>query len=273
MLTQVDISNCQGSALYLPINDPSVGFIVREIAGLDPVNATISSTDFAQMDGAQYNSSKREKRNIRLTLELKPDYVMTSVRDLRKRLYGYAMPKSSICLTFHMSDGLIVEIDGIVESFTSALFSKEPAVDISVICFDPDFVETTSITTHGFTTSGTVETTLSYDGDIETGIEFTLHIDRVLSELTIYFTRPDGTLGTMDISYSFQAGDVLKMNTNRGKKAITLTRSSSDSSILYALSPQSSWMELITGDTKFRPYATGAAMAYDLTYTSRYGGL
>jgi hypothetical protein len=69
------------------------------------------------------------------------------------------------------------------------------------------------------------------------------------------------------------AGDVLSINTVTGSKGATLTRAGVESSVLYGISPQSSWLELMPGVNTIRVYATGAAIPLSIEYINRYGGL
>lgn len=273
MLNKVEARNSQGSLLTLELDDVSDGLVLEDVEGLDPVKATISSSSFAQQDGTQYHSSRLEDRNIKLTIGLEPDYITTMVRDLRNRLYNYFLPKSEVKLRFYMSEGLVVEIVGRVESCEAALFVKEPQMVISVICFDPNFIDLTPVVVTGSTVSTTTTTTITYKGTEPTGAVFVLNVNRTMTEFAIYHTAPDGSLRIMDIAAALVSGDVVTINTNRGSKGITLTRTGTTSSILYAISPQSVWLSLEHGDNHIRVYAEGAAVPYMLTYMDRYGGL
>lgn len=273
MLTMVEVRTAQGSLLSIPFEDVSDGLIVEDIQGLDPVKATLVSSSFATMDGEQYHSSRREARNIKLTLGLEPDYITASVRDLRHRLYSYLMPKTEVNLRFYDSTGLTVDIMGRVETHETALFTKEPAVDISIMCFKPDFLGLTPVVLNGNTTSDATETLIPYDGTVDTGILFTLRPDRALTQFTIYHRPPDGTLRILDFAASLAAGDTVKINTVTGSKSLTLTRAGTDSSLLYGMSPQSNWISLVKGDNYIRVYAVGAEIPYNIEYIDRYGGL
>lgn len=273
MLTKVEVRTSQGNLLNLPLDDVSAGLVVENIEGLDPVKATIVSSSFARLDGTQYQSSRREARNVKFRLGLEPDYITDSVSDLRSRLYGFFMPKSEVSLRFIMSSGLSVDIPGRVESFETPLFTKEPAVDISIVCFDPDFVDPTLVTMSDFSTALETEILVPYSGTVETGVVFSLLVDRVVSEFTIYHRPPDDTFRTLDFSTPLSAGDVLTISTVSGAKGATLTRAATDSSVLYGISPQSNWIELMPGDNYIRVYAAGAAIPFTIDYTTKYGGL
>jgi hypothetical protein len=273
MLTKVEIRTVAGTMLSLPLEDTSNGIVVQDIDGLDPVKATLVSSSFAQMDGEQYHSSRREPRNITMELGLEPDYVLESVRDIRNRLYGFLMPKSRINLRFYMEDELIVDIDGRVESFESQLFSKDPKVDISVMCFQPDFVVLDAVTLVGDTVADETDTLIEYDGTVETGIVLTLNVDRTLTEFTIYHKPPDDQVRQLDFAASLELGDVVTISTIVGDKFASLLRGTTTSSILYGVSPQSNWIQLEHGDNDIRVYALGDPIPYEISYTPRYGGL
>jgi hypothetical protein len=273
MLTMVEVRTSQGALLSLPLDDISAGLLVGDIEGLDPVKATLVSSSFARLNGEQYHSSRRETRNVKFRLGLEPDYISATVQDLRMRLYTFFMPRSVVNLRFYMSDGLIVDIQGRVESFETPLFTKEPAVDISIICFDPDFVDPVPVTLSGASAITDQQTHIQYAGTVETGIKFVFRPNRALSEFTFYHTPPDGTIRSLDFSTPLLAGDVLTISTISGEKGAIRTRAGANSSVLYGISPQSNWIEFTPGDNQIRIYAEGAAIPFDIEYTTKYGGL
>lgn len=273
MITLVEARTLQGTLLSLPLGDVSGGYSIQKITGLDPVKATIVSSPFSNTDGEQYQSSRREKRNIVVSLGVETDYLTNSVRSLRKRLYDFFRTKSYVNLRFYDDDGLTVAIDGRVESFDSDLFTEEPSIDISILCFDPDFVNVSSNTFSGSTVATSTNGLVQYDGDIETGFVFTLNVNRTLTEFTIYNTGPDGIVRSLDVAASLVSGDVVTVSTISGSKYVRLTRAGVTTSLLYGMTTQSDWIEFQSGENHFRVYAIGAAIPYSITYTKRYGGL
>jgi hypothetical protein len=261
--------------LVLPLEDDSSGFRVAEIEGLDPVKATIVSSSFANIDGEQYQSAKREARNIKLQIELVPDPETDTVRDLRKRIYKFFMPKTEVNLRFYMEDGLEVDIIGRVETCEAALFTREPAVNISVICGKPDFLELVPELVDGDTTSGETPMTIDYVGDVDTGILLVLNVDRSLPSFSVYHTPPGDEVRTLDFdNVPLVAGDVLSIDTRRGPtKGATLLRAGTTTSVLYGISPQSNWIELVQGSNAVLVFAEGAAVPLTIQYTNRFGGL
>lgn len=272
MLYKVEIRNSQGDTLVLPLGDYSNGFLVKPIDGLDPVDATDSSSSFAGVDGEYHQTSRREARYINMKLGLKQG-AAGSVSALRAKLMKFLMPKAKVRLRFFRDDEPMVEIYGVVTKNNCPLFVKEPEAAIVVKCHQPDFVVPDIYTTSGNTTSGTDEIVVDYDGSVETGFVTRLAINRSISQFTIYHRASEDTISQLVFAEPLIAGDVLTISTVAGDKRATLTRAGSESSLLYGISPQSPWLELQPGPNYIRVYATGAAIPYTITYNSKVGGL
>lgn len=277
MLERLEILNSRAAVLSLPMFDSLSGYEVRDIDGLDPVAAVLVSSSFANKDGEEFQSAKRVKRNILPKLGIAPDYTSESVAQLRNNLYNWFMPKSWVKLSFFSDDDFpTVEIEGRVETMEAPRFgANSKKADISIVCFDPDFIVPTPVTFEGDTTSGTTESELTYSGSVDTGFVFRLFVDRTINEFTIYQRLADNTINTMDFESPIDlvAGDVLEISTVAGSKGAWYTRSGVKSSILYAISPTSAWPRLDPGVNNIRVYAAGAAIPYSLEYRVRYGGL
>lgn len=273
MITKVDILAAQGGTLTLTPDDDVSGLVTRDIGGTDPVKATIVSSSFAQQDGTQFQSIKREARDLTFKIGLDPDWVTETVLSLRRRLQGIFMTKSLVQMTFLMSDGLNVVISGRVETNESAMFTDDPVVDISVHCDEPDFIDPDPVVQNGVSTSGSTSINFPYQGSVETGVLFKMQVDRDVDAFTIYHIASDGTPQKMDFAADLIADDVLTISTVDGSKYATLTRLGVDSSILYGVDPTSSWFELTPGSNDIRVYATGDPVPYTIQYFNRYGAL
>lgn len=259
--------------LSLEMQENDTGYQVAGIEGLDPVKASLVSTSFAGLDGEQFQSAKREPRNIKIKLDLQPDFVADTYASLRRNLYTYFMPKSEVTLRFHLESGLSLDIVGVVETMDSDMFSQEPAIDISLMCYQPDLIDPRMQTLAAATVSDGATHDIDYVGEVETGVVLTLNVNRSLPAFTIYNTGEDGVLQQLDFSGALIAGDVLVISSLRGAKGITLTRSGVSSSYLYGKTPQSAWIEFSQGINEFRVYAPGDPVPYVLEYRVRYGGL
>lgn len=276
MLTMVKARNSRNEELELPFQDISGGFAIEDIDGLDPVKATIVTSPFAQVDGSQFQASRREARNLVLTLSFEPDYVVGSVEELRDQLYNYFMTETKINLTFVRDGKPDVTIDGVVESFDAPRFLQQLKATISILCVKPDFLELTNSTFSESTTSTTDEDPLVYPGSVETGVIFKLNVNRTVDHddaITISFKDPAGSTKNLVFAYDLLSGDVLTISTVEGSKYAFVTRSGSDINVLNAIDPASPWVNLFKGTNQIRVSVAGAAIPFTIEYPVKYGGL
>jgi hypothetical protein len=258
----------------MPLEDTAGGIAIQNIDGLGPVKATIVSSSFATTDGVQYLSAKREPRNLVFQLGLVPDPFVETVSAVRRRLYSYFMPKTNVDLQFTDDSGLVVNISGMIETCEPAIFSKDPAINVGITCFKPEFIDPTIETLAGSTVTDTTDQEIELpEGTVETGMTFQLLPNRDIDEFTIFSNLPSGLARRLDFAYQMHAGDTLTIVTIPGEKSITLLRGSVPQSLLYGMTPQSSWIDFYPGVNTFRVYAEGAAVPYVLSYYNRYGGL
>lgn len=276
MLTQLNVTSDRGETLNLPLQDVSDGYAIVDIDGLDPVKATLVSSSFAQQDGSQYHSSRRENRNVVLTLSLEADFSPYTVTQLRSRLYSYFMTERKVLLQFITDDGKLLNISGVVESFESPRFVQEPQATISIMCFNPDLEDPTVITVAGSTVSDSTEINIPYAGTVETGFLFRLSPNRSdLNEFTIYHRGDDDQQTSLQWGGTgvLAVADELYISTVSGSKYARRVRSGSEVTMLTYVSPYSNWMKLLPGNNFFRIYAEGAAVPFTIEYTTKYGGV
>lgn len=275
----MEATNSQGSLLTLQLGDISSGINIQDITGLDPVKATLVSSSFANQDGAVYQSSRRDTRNIVITLELDPDPTVTSVLSLRRTIFRQFRTKDDVSLKFYVDDtddtiedGYVIA--GVVESCGSPMFAQDSTVTISIINFDPDFQDPIPVVVTGITTADITATDIAYPGSTPTGFVVEVDINATLSEFTMYYTDPSSITWTLDFAYALLAGDVVTISTVPGNKYANLVRAGVTSSVLYAVSPQSVWPQFAPGDNHIQVHASGgASMPVTVTYTKRYGEL
>lgn len=273
MFNLIEVRTDRGLLLSLPLEDQSEGYLIKGVDGLDPVDATLVYSSMANEDDEEEQSSKRVKRNIIIKLGYQPDYVNTSVKSLRDRLYGFFMPKSQVRLRFYSDDMPTVEIVGRVERMNAPLFTADPEATISIICAKSSFVGLDTIQISGVTTSTTTELEKTYAGSIETGGVFEIRPDRAMSGFTIYNRLPDDSVQTQEFVYPLLAGDILQINSVPLNKYARLTRAGLTPSVLYGISPYSTWFNLFPGVNKIRVGADGASVPWTFEYANKYGGL
>lgn len=272
-LSKVELRTDQGVMLSLPLDDISEGFLVQDIQGLDPVPASIVSSSYARLDGDQFQSARREKRNPIFRIGLEPDYTTQTVRELRGLLNKFLNPKKNVHMRFYTDDFPTVDISGVVETFNCPLFVKEPVATSSVICFDPDFYEPIQVTVAGNTTSTVLNGNIDYTGTVDTGIIFKMTFNRDVTTFTIYHQPEGEAVQTMQVSGNFLSGDAIEISTVPGNKYAILTRGGTESSVLYTVSPYAVWTRFLPGNNAVRVQTEGAAIPYTIQYTNKHGGL
>ena len=254
--------------------DQTAEYRVRDVEGVDPVVAVLTSTSMAQIDGAQPQNARRDVRNITMKVGLKPDYSMHTVQSLRSSLYEYLLPKAMVQLGFYLDGVLFAITSGQVESVDNVLFSQDPEVDTSILCYDPDFYAPTPEVFSTHTQSDNLTTSLiEYAGTSDAGFIFALNVNRTLTSFSVANTTLDGLKQKLEVIGSFIPGDIVTVNTIPGSKAVTLTRAGITTSVLYYKTSVSTWPILKKGDNLLGVYSSGAGIPYTVTYTPKFGGL
>jgi hypothetical protein len=174
VLTKVEILGLRLFAPTLPLleggsagSDP---LQILNVEGLGPVKAAITTSPYGVFDGESYLGGNVGKRNIVMTIGLNPNWHDQSMSSLRMLLYNYFMPKLPVRLRFSSSYLPDCQIDGVIESMDPNMFSKDPQVQISIICPMPDFVAVEPTVETGLTNSGILFKTMTYPGSVPAGI-------------------------------------------------------------------------------------------------------
>lgn len=279
MLEQVQIVSKNGSYLRLPLGDQSSGITVESIQGLEPVKATLSSSNYATRDGEYFHASRRGSRNILLGLGLDPRYGGGSVSALRRELYSTLSPEMKVDMTFTMAGEPPVVISGVVESLDTPMFTKSPMAMASIVCYDPDFVDPIEVWSSGEGYSGDYIDwrPVEYEGSVPTGfrLELDMNTNGSGEGFVVYVIHPNGDELTLEFRAPLQGGDSVHISTVPGSKYATLIRNGSESSILYGVSPQAQWGYFMPGLNYFAVKVTGDTEQsyYEYYYNKRYGGL
>lgn len=249
---------------------------MRHISGLEPVEASISTTPFGSLDGDAYSGSSVGSRNIVMTVKPNPDWVTWTYEKLRLLLYTYFMPKRQVRLVFETDEIGAVEIFGYVESISPDIFSKDGEIQISVICPYPYFtaIEPTVVT--GTTNDPPV--IVEYDGTIETGINVEVtHISGQPNLSGTFVSLGDAEHSTFMVGYSIDINPTtyLVINSVPGNKYIRSVNANTGAftNVLSQLRPGAVWPILNLGPNYFSVDTISGDQAWKLSYFKRYGGL
>ena len=236
-------------------------YCLYDIDGLNPVTATINTTEFATSDGAMFNSSRIGTRNIVLYIKIFPD-----IEKNRLNLYSFFKIKSDVTLYFR-HDSLNVYITGKVESFELDHFSNSQVAQISILCADPYFRSTESqliefsnvislfefpfsIAEDGieFSRIEKVKTKIINAGEMATGVTIQLYAstDQILNPV-IYNLTNNTYFG---LNFDMNQGDLITITTHFNNKKVTLLRDGVETNILYAVQDGSTWLQLAPGENE-----------------------
>ena len=280
MLTEVKAYSSWRSAptLLLDANGrPETDYIqIRNIDGLDPVKASISTSPRGYIDGVTYTGSDVPARNIVLTIHPNPDWLTWSFESLRRLLYQYFMPKRPVRLVFESDDMGPVEISGVVESVTVNQFSKDPEIQVSVICPDPYFtaVDPTVITGQTIRDGG-VTTIVPYGGTVESGVLVKVTYTSGTDPTRIGIQLGDPSLGYFNVVAGVNAALYFEMSSIPLQKFVQNIDMSTGviNNLLSDVEDGSSWIVLQPGDNEFSVVTDQGVQDWELTFYERYGGL
>ena len=244
-----------GAYLNFPTH---TGYTITKIDGLCPPGATLNFSTMANFDGSRYNSGRLNPRNIVIYL-----HIHSPVEQNRLNLYNYFRGNTKVRI-YYKNDSLDVCIDGYVETSEIDLFTMSETAQISIICPDPYWRETTtteisfsnvvsnfkfpfSIAAAGipFSTVHSSSTVMIPDVHVQKGfvIEFHARTNQILNPRIINRT----TQQFFGVDFDMNVGDVIRINTQRGQKSVTLIRGGTETNILNSMTNGSNWLQLAIG--------------------------
>lgn len=280
MLTKLEAYSSWLDAPTLSLSDNGVEATdliqIRAITGLDPVKATVNTSPFGSVDGVAYTGSNVAYRNPVLTLHPNPDWNTWSYESLRRLLYRYFMPKLQTRLVFYSTDMPPVEIYGYVEDTNVNQFSKDPEIQVSIICPDPYFTAINPTIIGGQSDhDDNSPTVIQYNGDIATGIN--VQVSRVSdpAPAVIGIQIGDPSASYFNVAASVDVNDYFSMSSLQGNKfvrSVSLT-SGVITNLLAKIQDGSDWPILQPGANNFAVITDAGAQDFELTYYERYGGL
>lgn len=252
------VQNLKGEVLNFAGN---TNYDILKIDGLTPPPSTLNFSELANYDGSIYNSGQLQNRNLVLTIK-----VYNDVEKNRIELYKYFQLKKQIRI-YYENNTRKVYIDGYVETFEADLFVMNETVQISIICPDPHWKEDVetyisfsnvidlfefpfAIEEAGieFSRIENITTSLIDNGEIETGItiEFVANANQILNPRFINRTTQE----FFGVNFDMNEGDVIRINTRRGKKSVVLIRGGVETNILNDMQSGSKWVQLAPGQNE-----------------------
>jgi Phage tail protein len=283
VLTEVKAYSSWVSAPTLSLSDTGRAetdlIQIRNIDGLDPVNAAVNTTPFGAVDGGAYTGGNVTTRNIVLTLHPNPDWDLWTHESLRKLLYSYFMPKRPTRLVFQGDDFSPVEISGIVESVQINPFSKDPEFVVSIICPDPYFtsVDPIIVTGQSVHVATGASIIVDYKGNVESGMH--VQVSRVADPApnTIGIQIGDPALTFFNVSATVNSTMYFEVNSVPMQKYIQNVGNPSGviTNLLgkRLMQEGSAWPTFQPGENEFSVVTDQGIQDWELRYYERFGGL
>ena len=281
------VQNAQGNEFMLTGREAE--YQVLSIIGLNPSRAQLNMTTIVGLDGAILNSAKLETKNIVITLKINGD-----AEENRQRLYDYFRTKEA-CRFFYSNGTRNVYIDGLVEAVECDLFSEDEQAQISLICPYPYFTDVSEVVNDisdiasSFVFPFSIEhdepiPISSYDServtnvintsDAEVGMRIVASIHGSVNTLEI---RNTDTGESITINYSMQDLDVLTINTNKGRKGVSIQRNGVTTNIFSSVQGGSVFLQLHTGSNPLAYLADGGTsqelVSVQIIHANEYRGV
>lgn len=286
-----DFISARGDVLPLTANDD---FWLTNIDGQTTANTSISSNVIGGVDGDTVNNIQAQPRTIIFDLRIKSG---VNVEDAKRRILKVIKLKQNGTLQWTQNERT-VDITGKVETVDLIRWTNTATMQVTLHCEQPFWEDAESviaqineaINLHYFTTDiygmlyfpesgialGEYDTTRSKhfynSGDVEVGFQIDIIAIDTVTNPIIYDAngRFFGVgYGTGEKRIVMESGDKIVITTQRGKKTVTLN----GVSIFDKIKPNSTWLQLSTGDNQFAINSDDESltnMSFNLIYKQRY---
>lgn len=280
------IQNAKGELFELSHNHQN--YVITNVEGLTVPQIVNNMASGGTVDGAFYNSSRMETRNIVITVRLVGD-----IEGNRQRLYKMFSLKKPNTI-FFKNENRDLKIVGYVEVIEGDLFTEAESIQISIICPRPYWESAQTISEElsftikqfefpfaiesddpiplsEYTSTPLVE--VMNRGDVECGAIFTVTFSGLVEGLTIYNETNQQAIGFNTTLGPIRG--VLTIDTRAGYLAAYLTNGATKTNLINRLTDISKWIKLDVGINKFTFTTTrgGANVNITIEAAELYGGV
>lgn len=288
-MAKFDFISQRGDSLSLSANND---FYLTHIDGQTSASASVSSNVIGGVDGDTVSNMQAEARPLIFDLRIKSG---VDVEEAKRRILRVIKLKQNGTIVWEQN-GRTVEISGKVEKIDMPRWANGILMQVEMHCEQPFWEDieavveqiSEAIDLHYFTDEptdmlyfteegiviGEYDTTRSKsffnEGDVSVGLEIDIIALARVTNPIIY--DADGNffgVGTAEKQVVMESGDKIVITTHRGKKSVTLN----GVSIFDKIKPNSTWLQLATGDNRFAINSDDDAldnMAFSLIYKQRY---
>lgn len=249
-------------------------YVLKGAQGLDPSEISVRMARTV-LERAVYQGKSASLRQLIAVVGLRPNWdTGQTPEELRAQLYSLlSPPEGSMVKAQVMYQGAVqAYAQGQLSRFEAALFSPDPAVQITMECDYPYFLHPTTLTLEPATTliSGVREFEIGNVGTAPSGFKAGFVLGAaVAGTLALTTSNPLGPRLQID-GIDWASGDTLVVDTNPGTRGVwRKPAGGSLVSVLNNMNAQvSSWLQLTGGLNKLRLGVS--AFTWDATYKFNY---
>ena len=286
---QLQFVSARGDILNLVNNE---NFFLTNVDGLTKGATSLSSSVTGGLDGDTVGNIQAQPRPIVLDLRINP---VVDVEKAKREILKVVKIKQYGALIWTKNDRTVT-ITGLVESIDMPRFSKAVTMQISLHCEQPFWEDvekvvsqiSDAISLHYFTDKyndmlyfpedgiplgeyDTIRTKEIYNaGDVSTGLEISIvALDTVTNPIIYNQNGEFYGVGYASRPVVMSKGDIITITTARKQKSVKMN----GVNILDKMKPQSTWLQLSTGNNTFSINSDEESisnMRFDISYKQRY---
>lgn len=235
--------------------DPSGPYVLKSADGLGPPERDVFLARTVQEGGVRQGSRTRD-RQVVLLVGLQPEWdIGQTSEELRSELYGLLTPPYNlpVGLQLMLGDTVMGVAQGDISRFETAIFTKDPQVQITVDCDYPYFLA--PAIEYQYPTKTVVGGKTAFDVANEGTAPAGFWLKLVLQETvggSLILSDNHAFGQKMEIGGTWAAGDILEIDTRAGQRGIWKIESGTTTrkSALNDLTPSSPWMQLHKGPNR-----------------------
>lgn len=260
---------------------------ILSVEGISSPDTTINTSNLYFGDGCVVNSTKVEKRNIVINLNIKKP-----IEKNRIELYRFFACNANITL-YWSNDTRDTYIAGFVEKFETNLFDKVQQPQISIICPQPYFISTDTDIVKFSENEELFEFPFSIEyppgvamSEIKSQKVQSVDVGEAVTGIKIKISAVGGSVKnpsitnrttgeTFTVEYTMSQNQQLLINSTIGEKSIYLLNGSTKNNILARRKLGSKWTTCLPGQNYFSCDAeTGAEnMIVEYIINKKYQGV
>lgn len=236
--------------------DASGPFVLKSADGLGPPDIVVSIGQTTQ-EGGIYQGRKAQNRQVVMLVGLQPEWeIGQSSEDLRTTLYGLLTPKFGELIQMECwnDNVLVAKAEGQFSKFEAAIFSKDPAVQLTLDCTHP-YLQSPSLLFQNpaeGVSGGKTWFDVENVGTAPSGFMMSVQFTNTFTGAVTINDNGGPTGEYFSVNRAWTAGDKLILDTRPGQRGVWRTPSGSSAvqSILGDMDIFSTWLQLYNGTNR-----------------------